>query len=243
MKKISIILVTLFISLNAKADNISLLMVPDDPDTIKVGLDIASIKPSVILIKYKLGAKNTARLFGWKGTEWIGISNPNYFAGQFFKVAPSKTIIVESEIGFPDELIPNREWCLNIYKISTLNISSLINLLGTNLDFKYADWKSFSNIYKIPISDLNPNDYNIRWYHRRLPDAINAANKNLSNRDIEFWSIIREEITSSPTLVNTITSLNDEDAVEEISIITEEEIDPIMINPLTEEPPEAILND
>ena len=242
-KKINIILITIFILVNAKAEDISLLMVPDHPDAVKIGLDISSHKPSLILIKYKLGAQNTARLFGWKGTEWIGISNPNYYSGKFFKIAPKKSIIVESEIDFPDELLPNIEWCSNVYKISTLNKRSLINLLGTNLDFKYADWKSFSNIYNLSISEINPNDYNIRWYHRRLPDAINAANSSYSNRDSEFWSVVREELSESSTLIDALSTINEDESIIDIDdVIIEEDIEPIILNPLTDEPPEAVIN-
>lgn len=241
-KKINIILITVFVLINVKAEDISLLMVPDDPDAVKIGLDISSHKPSLILIKYKLGAQNTARLFGWKGTEWIGISNPNYYSGKFFKIAPNKTIVVESEIGFPDELLPNIEWCSNVYKISTLNISSLINLLGTNLDFKYADWISFSNIYNLSMSEINPNDYNIRWYHRRLPDAINASKKSYSNRDLKYWSVVREELSESSTLVDALSiTKDDENLIEVDNLVIEEDIKSV-INPLTEEPPEAVIN-
>ena len=235
-KKINIILIIIFVLVNAKAEDISLLMVPDHPDAVKIGLDISSHKPSLILIKYKLGAQNTARLFGWKGTEWIGISNPNYYSGKFFKIAPKKSIIVESEIGFPDELLPNIEWCSNIYKISTLNKPSLINLLGTNLDFNYSDWISFSNIHNLSLSEINPNNYNIRWFHRRLPDAIKAANKTVSYRDLEFWSVIREELPESSTLDNALLTITEDET------ITEEDIEPVILNPLTDEPPEAVIN-
>ena len=49
-KKINIILITVFVLINVKAEDISLLMVPDDPDAVKIGLDISSHKPSLILI-------------------------------------------------------------------------------------------------------------------------------------------------------------------------------------------------
>ena len=34
------------------------------------------------------------------------------------------------------------------------------------------------------MSEINPNDYNVRWYHRRLPDAINASKKSYSKRRV-----------------------------------------------------------
>ena len=125
--------------------------------------------------------------------------------------------------------------CL-IYKISTLNKPSLINLLGTNLDFNYSDWISFSNIHNLSLSEINPNNYNIRWFHRRLPDAIKAANKTVSYRDLEFWSVIREELPESSTLDNALLTITEDET------ITEEDIEPVILNPLTDEPPEAVIN-
>ena len=53
MKKI-ILLIILSVSFSSYADEINLLMIPDEPDAVRIGLDVASHKPSTILIKYKI---------------------------------------------------------------------------------------------------------------------------------------------------------------------------------------------
>ena len=242
MKKI-ILLIILSVSFSSYTDEINLLMIPDDPDAVRIGLDVASHKPSTILIKYKIGIQNTARLFGWKGTKWIIIPNKNYYDGNFFIESPKKTIIVDGDDNFPESLIPNNTWCKNVYKISTLERPSVIHLLGINLDFKYNDWKSFSGIYDISMADLNPNDYNIRWYHKRLPDAIKTNEGRINKRDDIYWTIIREEKIANPTLSDYVSSVSDkvDDIVSDIDM---NESDDVMdINPLTVEPPEALIED
>ena len=51
------------VSFISYSNQINLLMVPD-PEAVRIGLDISSHKPSTILIKYKIGLQNTARLYG-----------------------------------------------------------------------------------------------------------------------------------------------------------------------------------
>ena len=246
MKKIISFIVISF-SFISYSNQINLLMVPDDPEAVRIGLDISSHKPSTILIKYKIGLQNTARLYGWKGTKWIVITNQNYFKGSFFKESPIKTIIVDGNNNFPESLIPNKSWCDNVYKILTFEKPSLIHLLGINLDFKYNDWKSFSNIYGISMGDLNPNDYNIRWFHKRLPDAIKSSNRKINKRDDAFWAVIREEEIIKPTLSDYISTasekvdsvVSDEDMDDSDIIIEENQL--TEDNPLILEPPEAVI--
>ena len=246
MKKI-ILFMIISVSFISHSNQINLLMVPDDPEAVRIGLDISSHKPSTILIKYKVGLQNTARLYGWKGTKWIIIPNQNYYEGSFFKESPNKTIIVDGYDNFPESLIPNKNWCDNVYKISTLENPSLIHLLGINLDFTYNDWKSFSSIYNISVSDLNPNNYNVRWYHKRLPDAIKSNNRKISKRDDIFWTVVRKKEMIKPTLSDYISKVSDKvdnivsdddmsdtDQTIEENIIIEE-------NPLIIEPPEAVI--
>ena len=246
MKKIISFIVISF-SFISYSNQINLLMVPDDPEAVRIGLDISSHKPSTILIKYKIGLQNTARLYGWKGTKWIVIPNQNYFKGSFFKESPIKTIIVDGNNNFPESLIPNKSWCDNVYKILTFEKPSLIHLLGINLDFKYNDWKSFSNIYGISMGDLNPNDYNIRWFHKRLPDAIKSRDRKINKRDDAFWVVIREEEIIKPTLSDYISTVSekvdsvvsDEDMDDSDIIIEENQL--TEDNPLILEPPEAVI--
>lgn len=239
MKKIKYYILLIPISLTLNAAPVSLLMVPNNSDAVKVGLDIASHQPSTLLIKYQLGAQNTARLYGWKGTEWVSISNSSFYNGGFFKEPPQKTIIIEAQYTFPQALIPNEDWCKNIYKISNAPISSLIHLIGINLNFNNNDWRSFSNLYGIPLNKINPNNVGVQWYHRRLTDVLKSSD-GVNKSDEVYWEIIREEPSLSlveyikdEVELNTDLNLNDEEIIQETIIID---------NPLIEEPPAAIIN-
>jgi len=237
MSKIKSLLLVFLMASSSWADEITLLMVPDDPKVVKIGLDITSHHPSILLVKYKLGAQNTARIFGWKGTEWVTISNSNFINGKFFKEGPKKTIIVESDYIFPNALIPREDWCANVYKISTTQTSSLIHLLGINIGFNNSDWQSFSNIYNLPISKINPNFKGLKWYHRRLSDVVRSS-EYINSEDKKYWTIIREEEHSSLLLndLDNLTSIEYEDDLD----IKEEEIE--INNPLSQEPPEAVIS-
>ena len=93
------------------------------------------------------------------------------------------------------------------------------------------------------MADLNPNDYNIRWYHKRLPDAIKTNEGRINKRDDIYWTIIREEKIANPTLSDYVSSVSDkvDDIVSDIDM---NESDDVMdINPLTIEPPEALIED
>ena len=47
---------------------------------------------------------------------------------------------------------------------------------------------------------MDPNDFNIRWYHKRLPDAIKTNEGRINKRDDIYWTIIREEKIANPTV-------------------------------------------
>lgn len=218
------------------ADGRVLLLFPHNEQSVKVGLDIAERHES-LLVTYKLGAQNTVSLRGWTGTEWVYISVPNYQSGDFFREGPEKAIIIDGYDSFPDALLPSEAWCDAVYKVSTMQLAPIIHLCGRRLHFEYNDWKWFSDRYGIALEDINPNFHGVRWFNRRLGDVLKNTHAK-SDKDEVFWNVIREpsvEDLNEDFIINE--SLLEEETILEEEVIEEE----IIVNPLLEDAPEAII--
>jgi hypothetical protein len=208
---------------------------------VKVGLDLAVRHPS-LLISYRLGAQQTASLKGWTGTEWVYVSVANFLAGDFFREGPDETIIVESDLPFPDALVPDASWCERVAKITTDDVRTVVHLAGRALHFDYRDWKWFSERYGLPMAKLNPSQSGIRWYNRRLGDVI-GSKMSRNYEDDSNWVVLRvpatpvepdDAVAEITQAVDDTVGVIDTNLVDVVDVVDE-----ISINPLEEEPPSA----
>tara|TARA_E500000178_G_scaffold356637_1_gene436401 strand:+ start:5145 stop:5921 length:777 start_codon:yes stop_codon:yes gene_type:complete len=226
---------------SAMADGRVLIMVPQDEELVKVGLDLAVRHPS-LLVSYRLGAQQTASLKGWTGTEWVYVSVANFLAGDFFREGPDEAIIVESNLPFPEALIPDASWCERVAKITTDDVRSVVHLAGRALHFEYRDWKWFSERYRLPMAKLNPSQSGIRWYNRRLGDVI-GSQMSRNYEDDENWVVLRapepavaleEEVVEPVVVEDEAVEMIDTNVIDVTDVLVEQPI-----NPLEEEPPSA----
>lgn len=220
--------------------NSTLLIVPREDAPVKVGLDVGNRFPT-ILISYKIDPNGSASLHGWSGQEWVNITSESYQDGTFFKSGPASALIVfEEGQDFPEILIPNDTWCPSVFSISTTNIRPLIHLFGRHYDFKYDDWKWFSDNYRLPLNRINPDGLNISWYHERLADRLNSGNEN-DLSDLRYLQIIRSPEIDTVAEVDMHEEMDahpSEDSPEETSAESDDGMDD---NPLTNDVPQAVV--
>jgi hypothetical protein len=206
------------VSQAARKGELTLLMVPREEETLRVGMDIAN-RFDTLLIGYQLGANNSVSLHGWTGSEWVNITLDNFQKGDFFKKGPDSALVVtKAGTPVPRKMIPPADWCSNASMITTTELRPLLHLTGQYYNFSYKDWNWFAKRFNMEMEAINPDQLNVAWYHRRMSENLKPVGQQGAS-DLQYLATIRrpEAVTAS------------EPAAEEIE------------NPLTNEAPAAVI--
>ncbi len=235
-----VVLLMVVPAVSFSSEGSTLLLMPREEEVVKVGLDVGN-RFSTILLSYKIVPSGQLSLHGWSGKEWVNVTPESYAEGSFYTVAPVSAVLVAEEgVEIPEQLIPGAAWCPEVYRIATVETRPLIHLLGRHYDFKYKDWKWFSENYQLPLDCINPDGLNVAWYHRRMVDNMKAQGTD-SYSDLNHLRIIRmPELASEQEPV--------EVADETDAVAPEESVDPVAdedvaeeSNPLTNDVPQAVV--
>jgi hypothetical protein len=182
------------LSTQARKEELTLLVVPREEVPVRLGVDIASHYP-VLLVSYKV-LNGQLSLHGWTGKQWVNITPRDYTEGNFFKKGPNSALIVEKEgTPIPDALIPSVDWCSDVAKVTTTQLRPLIHLSGQYFDFKYKEWNWFSKRYSLELGAINPEGLNMAWYHKRLDEHIKSG-KPVGSDDLQYWVSLRQTVAA-----------------------------------------------
>ncbi|MDF7799937.1 hypothetical protein P4C99_10710 [Pontiellaceae bacterium B1224] len=220
----------------SRKDEVTLVMMPREDGVLRVGLDIANRYPT-LLVSYKV-LPNGVSLHGWNGQEWVNISLNDFHEGNFFRTGPDSALVVEQEgMTIPEIMIPPIGWCDAAYKITTTDTRPLLHLVGQYYDFKYKDWKWFSDNYKMSMEAINPEGLNVSWYHKRFGDHLKKG--PVAADDLQYWVAIRHP---EPVMVEMEVEVVAETNTVESAVQPEMELpeDP-MVNPFTNDAPAAVV--
>ena len=172
-----LILCSAVVSHAARKGELTLLMIPREEETLRVGMDIAD-RFDTLLISYKLGVNNAVSLHGWTGSEWVNITVDNFQKGDFFRRGPDSALIVtKAGTPVPRKMIPPADWCSSASMITTTELRPLLHLTGQYFNFSYKDWKWFAKRYNMEMDAINPDQLNVAWYHRRMGENLKPANQ------------------------------------------------------------------
>lgn len=217
----------------SRKDEITLVLVPREDSVIRVGLDIFQRYPT-LLVSYEVQPNGAVSFHGWTGKEWVNITPEAFQAGDFFRTGPDSALIVDEGSQLPAAYIPAESWCTSVYKITTTEVRPLLHLTGQFYDFKYKDWKWFSENYKMSMDAINPEGLNVAWYHKQLGDNLKKG--PVAADDLQFWIAVRHPVPPLDEVVPVET--NQVEMVEESSTNMQETV---VSNPLTNSVPEAVV--
>ena len=181
-----------------RSHEITLVLVPRQETTVRLGLDIAGKYPT-LLISYRKSADGKISLHGWAGSKWVRVTLENYRKGEFFHHGPSAALIIEDENDpAPEELVPPADWCPAVYKISTTRLRPLLHLLGRFYDFSAREWKWFARRYRLSLDEINPEGLNIHWYDKPLIHWLSHRPAGNPSNDLDFWIVLRGPASAAP---------------------------------------------
>ena len=180
--------------------NITLLLVPREETSVRLGLDLAARYPT-LLVSYRLREGQPTSLHGWTGSQWVEITSKNYAAGQFFKMGPEAAILIHPEtMSVPDDLIPSAEWCPQVYELSTDQIRPVLHLIGRYYGFDMKDWKWFAARYGQSVEGINPEQLNVHWFDKPMASLFEkSTNPEQAEADLQHWIVLRDS-TPAETL-------------------------------------------
>lgn len=184
----------------ARKDETTLVMVPREEETIRLGTDIANKYQKTLLISYKLGANNAVSLHGWTGSDWVNVRLEAFQGGEFFKKGPDSALIVEKAgVAVPDTMVPPGDWCASVAKITTTEMRPLLHLVGQYYDFSFKEWKWFANRYSMDVDAINPEGLNVAWYQRRAGEHLKPREQQGAS-DLQYWMLLRQPVLAEPVL-------------------------------------------
>jgi hypothetical protein len=166
--------------------DITMLVVPREPQAIQVAQDLSRRYP-VMIVCYQLAPTGPV-LHAWNGKSWVGISTNDYTNGTFFTQRPRHAVIVEQQgLAAPEILIPNGTWCDSGNRLTSSEPRVMIHLLGRYFDFPYRYWMQFSKRYNYALEEINPALINVLWWHYRGDKVIPAFKSRDFDRDMDKW--------------------------------------------------------
>lgn len=230
-----VVLMAVGTAFSARKDEITLVMVPREDNVIRVGLDLADRYPT-LLVSYKISGGSTS-LHGWTGKEWVKISPQAFKDGGFFRTGPDSALIIDDGNMLAESMLPSEEWCPAVYKITTSEIRPILHLTGQYYNFKYKDWKWFSENYKMSMEVINPEALNVAWYHKRFGD--NLKQSPVAADDLQYWVAVRHPVSREQSIGEEVSETNMVEAAEQPEMETPE--DAMLVNPLTNDVPEAVV--
>lgn len=216
--------------------DLTLLLIPREDGPVRVGMDVGNRYPT-LLLSYKVLSNGAVSLHGWSGAEWVNITPESYETGTFFSTSPTTALVVVKEgRQVPATLVPSPAWCPAVYQISTTETRPLLHVIGRRYNFKYRDWKWFSENYNLPLDSINPDGVNVPWFHRRLDD--NMKKRSMGSSDLQYLSVIRIPLPVSEAGPEQAT---EEEPAEDSGPTEEEPVETIEENPLTNAVPQAVV--
>ncbi len=166
--------------------NITMLVVPREPQVIQVAQDIARRYP-VLIVCYQTAPAGPV-LHAWNGETWVNVSTADYLNGTFFTTRPRHAVIVEAEDRpAPSILIPDGTWCESGNRLTSTDPRVMIHLLGRYFNFPYSHWMQFSKRYGYSLEEINPALINIFWWHYRGGEVTATIKTQDKEADMDNW--------------------------------------------------------
>lgn len=155
----------------AQPQPISMLVVPSRYSVLQVAFDVARQFP-VVLVAYE-GDATTAnpQIYAWNGSEWVGVTVPDYQEANFLQLIPSQAILVGDDQLLPPALAEISSWCPRSIRVPALDTATLVNHVGTVLSFSGSDWRWFAARYNLDLEDLNTEQRKMSWYDEPHSDV------------------------------------------------------------------------
>ena len=133
----------------------SIIVMPARKRVVQLAFEVARCK-DVGLVTYNTGRGMDAPLIHvWNGQEWVQISLDDYVQGSFMSGEPKHVFLLGDAHTLPLRMMDEVAWYKNLERVTTLDITALVNTFGNSLKFSSRQWKWIAEKNGLSIKDQN----------------------------------------------------------------------------------------
>lgn len=142
----------------------TLLIVPARPRLIQLAMDLADMRPVVVL-----SCRGDARavdplLFVWAKGAWQYVSPNDFHERRFVAEWPRQVIVVGDDHVLPAMLEDEAAWGADVMRLKTMVLADLINGMDPVFHFTGREWKWLARRYDLTLTDINAPRRNFNPY-------------------------------------------------------------------------------
>ncbi len=142
----------------------TLLIVPARPRIIQLAMDLADMRPVVVL-----SCRGDARavdplLFVWTKGTWQYVSPDDFREHRFVAEWPRQAIVIGDDHALPAMLEDDSSWGADVMRLKTMVLADLINGMDPIFHFTGREWKWLARRYGLTLKDINEPRRNFNPY-------------------------------------------------------------------------------
>jgi len=163
------------------APETTLVIVPARPRMVQLAMDLADMRP-VVVLSCRGGARAAdLLLFVWTNGAWQYVSPDDFRERRFVSEWPRQVIMIGDDHAFPALLEDEAAWGADVTRLKTLSLADLINGMDPVFRFTDREWKWLARRYDLNLTDINTprrefNPYDIP--RSKLPLATKGFKQN-----------------------------------------------------------------
>ncbi len=133
----------------------SIIVMPARKRVVQLAFQLSRCK-NVGLVTYNTNAGLDSPLIHvWTGQEWVQVSLDDYVQGSFMSGEPKNVYLLGDSNTLPVRMMNDISWYKSPERITTLDISSLVNTFGKSLKLSPRQWKWLAAENGLTIKDQN----------------------------------------------------------------------------------------
>lgn len=137
------------------AQETTLVIVPARPRMVQLAMDLADMRPVVVLSCRGNVRAADPLLFVWTKGAWQYVSPDDFRERRFVSEWPRQVIVIGDDHTLPALLEDESAWGADVTRLKTLSLSDLINGMDPVFHFTDREWKWLARRYDLNLTDIN----------------------------------------------------------------------------------------
>jgi len=137
------------------AQETTLVIVPARPRMVQLAMDMADLRPVVVLSFRGNAHAADPLMFVWTHGAWQYVSPDDFRARRFIAEWPRQVVMIGDDQAIPALLEHETAWGADVTRLKTLLVSNLINGMDPVFHFTDREWKWLAQRYGLNLTDIN----------------------------------------------------------------------------------------
>jgi hypothetical protein len=133
----------------------TLVIVPARPRMVQLAMDLADMRPVVVLSCRGDARAADPLLFVWTNGAWQYVSPDDFRERRFVSEWPRQIVMIGDNHALPALLENEAAWGADVTRLKTLSVADLINGMDPVFHFTDREWKWLARRYGLNLTDIN----------------------------------------------------------------------------------------